>query len=65
MYRKQFTKKKNNNKFRNKTSVVLANFASHLGTKYCIGMILSQGSTTGLPDFVLIHQTMVVKTLWG
>lgn len=52
-------------KFPNETSIVLANTISCYGTKYCKGMILAHGSTAGLPDFVQIHQLMVVNNSVG
>lgn len=48
-------------KFPNEASVQLANTVSCSGTKYCVGMVLPYGSTGGLPDFVQIHQMMIVK----
>lgn len=51
--------------FPNETSIVLANTVSCYGTKYCKGMILAHGSTAGLPDFVQIHQLMVVNNSVG
>lgn len=53
------------NKFVNSASVQLADTAMCYGTRYTKGMILPYGSTAGLPDFVQIHQIMIVGDTVG
>ncbi|KAL7845998.1 hypothetical protein AOLI_G00241900 [Acnodon oligacanthus] len=42
------------------SSVQLANTITYYGTKYTVGMILSYGSTGGLPDFVEVVQMAIL-----
>lgn len=42
------------------STVQLANTATYYGTRYTVGMILSYGSTGGLPDFAEILQIAIL-----
>lgn len=47
-------------KYPGKSCVHLANTVSYSGTRYATGMILANGSTSGLPDFGELIQIVVV-----
>ena len=47
-------------KFPGESSVQMANTVCYSGTRYTTGMILANGSTSGLPDFRELIQMLVI-----